>query len=116
MRDAFAILFICICFFAAGFGVAHLLPRKIEESVGGIFQLSDNAIARIAHEAYRAYSNSIGVLKVKGWAGLAEAERQSLAMRVKLLRENVQMVPAEAASLKTHILHAIVRLFEPRKG
>ena len=116
MIDAFGILFIAICFFIVGFGCAHVFPRKIEESVGGIFQLSDNAIARIAHEAYRAYANSIGVLKVKGWAGLAEAERQLLTMRVKMLRENVQMVPAEAASLKTHILHAIVRLFEPRKG
>lgn len=116
MINAFAILFLILA--STVFGAVIHRVFFTDRAPPGLFQfkLTNSAIARIVHEAYRAYSNSVGNIGVRGWASLEQSEKAKLVDAVRTLRNDVARIPAEAAHLKEHLLHAIVRLFEPANG
>lgn len=105
-------ILICIALICILIGfVSGRIGRPVElPSLDHLAALSDGAIARMAHEAYRAYANSIGSLSVKGWAGLTQAERDEATKLVGYFRDEEKAVLSAVAPLKVRLAHLLANL------
>lgn len=74
---------------AVGLAIGLILGRYVFPARGPRpvrFDISDQALARIAYEARRAYRQSVGVFNLKSWNNLDEAKRERMVSNIASLR------------------------------
>lgn len=93
MTDAIVLSIIIVCAALMGFTVRHAFvpiptPRRF-------YDLTDAAIARIVHEANRAFCLSHGDMTHRAWINTPEHVRQSTIEGVAYLRRNPHLTPQQ---------------------
>lgn len=110
----FPIILLCIiiaCACLAG----GILGRYIFPSLPVIaeplrFDISDSAVARIVHEARRAYRQALGDFSVRSWNNLETGVRSALIKQVNLLRKGYVIAGGGFSAFEHRVLAGIADL------
>lgn len=106
--DNLFLILIVLAAASVGFFLSRAFPSRVPAPRR--YDLSDASIARIIHEARRAYRQSLGVFTMRSWNNLEPSQRDREVDRINRLRSTSRCVPAEGTNLEVALLCAIVNL------
>lgn len=106
-------ILLLLAILATGFAFGRYIFPAIPTYTPVRFDIGDAALARIIHEARRAYQQSLGVFNTKSWNNLDESVRTSAINAVHRLRSGITVIGAGAQHFERAVYAAIVDLAKP---